>query len=272
MVARGKEIGVIQLLNKQSGERFDQDDKTLLNAFAAQSAISIRNAQLYQDLRDERDRLVAVEEDVRKRLARDLHDGPTQLVAAIQMNLQFVRMLLEKEPEEADVEIIRVTQVADQAMRQLRTMLFDLRPVILETKGLVPALEAYSGRLTETEKFTVHLEVKGEIPRLSKQAESAVFAVVQEAIGNAKKHAYASNMWIELLLKDNMLETRVQDDGRGFDTGKALSKSEAQGSLGLTNMYERAEMVQGRLALSSREGKGATVQLAVPLKPNLPRA
>ncbi|MBN1580363.1 MAG: GAF domain-containing sensor histidine kinase [Anaerolineae bacterium] len=272
MVARGKEIGVIQILNKQSGERFDQDDKTLLNAFASQSAISIRNAQLYQDLRDERDKLVVVEEDVRKRLARDLHDGPTQLVAAIQMNLQFVRMLLEKEPEKADAEIVQVMQVAEQAMRQLRTMLFDLRPVILETKGLVPALEAYSGRLTETETFTVHLKIEDEIPRLSKQAESAVFAVIQEAIGNAKKHAHASNMWIALQLKDRMLETSVQDDGRGFDTGKALSKSESQGSLGLTNMYERAEMVQGKLSFVSQEGSGATVRLVLPLEPNMPEA
>jgi signal transduction histidine kinase len=269
MVARGKGIGVIQILNKQSGERFDQDDKTLLEAFASQSAISIRNAQLYQDLREERDKLVAVEEDVRKRLARDLHDGPTQLVAAIQMNLQFVRLLLEKEPEKADSEIVQVSQVAEQAMRQLRTMLFNLRPVILETKGLVPALEAYSGRLTETEKFTVHLEVEGEIPRLSKQVESAIFAVIQEAVRNAKKHAYANYIWVTLQLKEAHLNVSVRDDGRGFDTGRALSKSEAQGSLGLTNMYERAEMVQGKLSFSSQEGKGATVCLVVPLEPDL---
>ena len=156
-------------------------------------------------------------------------------------------------------------------MRQLRTMLFDLRPVILETKGLVPALEAYSSRLTETEKFTVHLDVKGEIPRLSKQAESAIFAVIQEAIGNAKKHAHASNMWIVLQHKTEAVDISVRDDGRGFDTGKALSKSESQGSLGLTNMYERAEMVQGKLGFASQENKGATVRLVVPLGPNLPQ-
>lgn len=270
MVVRGQGIGVIQILNKQSGERFDQDDKMLLDAFASQSAVSIRNAQLYQDLRDERDKLVAVEEDVRKRLARDLHDGPTQLVAAIQMNLQFVRLLLEKEPAKAYAEIGEVMQVAEQAMRQLRTMLFDLRPVILETKGLVPALEAYSSRLTETEKFAVHLAVGGEIPRLCRQAESAIFAVVQEAVGNAKKHARAKQIRIGLQSTDKTLDICVVDDGRGFDTSKALAKSASQGSLGLINMYERAEIVQGKLVFSSQEGKGATVQLVLPLEPNLP--
>ena len=272
MVVRGQRIGVIQILNKQSGERFDQDDKTLLDVFASQSAVSIRNAQLYQDLRDERDKLVMVEEDVRKRLARDLHDGPTQLVAAIQMNLQFVRMLMEKEPGKAYAEIGEVMQVAEQAMRQLRTMLFDLRPVILETKGLVPALETYSNRLTETEKFAVHFTVEDEIPRLSRQAESAVFAVVQEAVGNAKKHAHASNIWIVVQSKGKALDISVEDDGCGFDTSKALSQSASQGSLGLINMYERAEIVQGKLDFSSQEGKGATVLLVLPLEPNLPQA
>ena len=269
MIARGEAIGVIQVLNKKSGEYFDDSDKTLLNAFASQSAIAIRNAQLYQDLRDERDKLVAVEEDVRKRLARDLHDGPTQLVAAILMNLQFIRMLFKREPDEADAEIENAMAVASQAMRQLRTMLFDLRPVILETQGLVPALRAYSKRLTETEKFAVHLEVDGEIPRLSKAAESALFAVIQEAIGNAKKYAQADNMWIVLKRDAGKLWVSIRDDGVGFDTGAALKKSETQGSLGLTNMYERAEMVLAKLTLSSRTGRGTTVRLALPIQPNL---
>ena len=223
LVNRGQSIGVLQVINKRTGEYFDASDKELLTALAAQSAIAIRNAQLYQDLREERDRLVALEEDVRKDIARDLHDGPTQLVAAIRMNLDFMRMLLQREPEKVNAEVSRMSSLADRAIRQLRTMLFNLRPVILETKGLLPALEAYSSRMSETEDFAVHLVVQGEVPPLSRQADSAIFAVVQEAVNNAKKHAEANNIWITIRRTHNALEVGVRDDGLGFDTNATLS-------------------------------------------------
>jgi signal transduction histidine kinase len=268
MINRGKAIGVLQILNKQNGERFGESDKELLIVLAAQSAIAIRNAQLYQDLREERDRLVALEEDVRKRLARELHDGPTQIVAAVMMDLQFVRRLMEREPEKVDAELDEIYALAGQAMRQLRTMLFDLRPVILETKGLIPALEAYSSRLTETERFTVHLQVNGQIPRLDKQAESAIFAVVQEAISNAKKHTQADNMWIAVAQQDDVLSVSVRDDGEGFDPDKVLDNYESRGSLGMINMRERAEMIHGSFALTSAVGQGTTVRLIAPISLN----
>ncbi len=270
LMVRGKAIGALQILNKRSGESFDESDKELLIALAAQSAIAIRNAQLYRDLREERDRLVALEEDLRKGLARDLHDGPTQLVAAIIMNVEFVQMLLERDPERVNAELEEIAKLARRAMRQLRTMLFDLRPVILETKGLIPALEAYSKRLTETERFTVHLQVEGEVPRLSKQAESAIFAVVQEAIGNAKKHAQADNMWINVRRQDDTLHIAVRDDGVGFDVSAVQGNYESRGSLGMINMRERAEMIGGTLSIHSKIGKGTTVFLVLPISPNLP--
>jgi signal transduction histidine kinase len=269
LVNRGQGIGVLQVLNKRTGEYFDESDKELLTALAAQSAIAIRNAQLYQDLREERDRLVALEEDVRKDIARDLHDGPTQLVAAIRMNLDFMRMLLQREPEKVNNEVSRMSSLADRAIRQLRTMLFNLRPVILETKGLLPALEAYSGRMSETEEFTVHLVVQGEVPPLSRQADSAIFAVVQEAVNNAKKHAQATNIWIAIRRTHHALEVSVRDDGVGFDTSATLSDYESRGSLGMINMRERAEMLQGTFSLRSAVGKGTLARLQLPLEPNL---
>jgi signal transduction histidine kinase len=272
MINRGEAIGVLQILNKRNGERFDRSDEELLIVLAAQSAVAIRNAQLYQELRDERDRIVVIEEDVRKRLARDLHDGPTQLVAAIIMNMQFIRRLMEREPERVDAELDEMMNLAEQAMRQLRTMLFDLRPVILEAKGLIPALEAYSSRLTETEQFTVYLEVEGEIPRLTRQAESAIFAVVQEAITNAKKHAEADHMWIQVHRRQDSLHISVRDDGGGFDVAELMANYASQGSLGMINMRERAEMIHSDLKLESTIGQGSTVHLTVPMPPNLPVA
>jgi signal transduction histidine kinase len=269
LLDRGKAIGVLQILNKPTGERFDGSDKELLVALAAQSAIAIRNAQLYRDLREERDRLVALEEDVRKRLARKLHDGPTQLVAAIAMNLEFIHILLEHDPAKVSAEIDEAVSLAERAMHQLRTMLFNLRPVILETKGLLPALEAYASRMTETEDFTVHLVVDGKVPRLNRQAESAIFAVVQEAVNNVKKHTRAANIWITLHHQRESLDVRVRDDGEGFDVSEKLSNYESRGSLGMINMRERAEMIQGTFSLQSTVGQGTTARIVAPLAPNL---
>ncbi len=268
MTVQGKPVGVLEVLNKRSGEHFGQTDTELLLTFAAQSAIAIRNAQLYQELLEERDRIVAVEEDVRKELARDLHDGPTQIVAAIMMNLQFVHKLMEREPGRVDAELNATDALAERAMHQLRTMLFDLRPVILETSGLVPALEAYSSRLTETERFAVHLQVEGEVPPLSKQARSAAFAVVQEAVVNVRKHAEAENIWVHVSCADDALRITVRDDGSGFDVASAKDSSASRGSMGMINMHERAEMIHGSFSIHSEAGKGTTVQLVAPISLN----
>jgi signal transduction histidine kinase len=269
LIDRGQAFGVLQILNKRDGERFDDSDKELLLALAAQSAVAVRNSQLYQELREERDRLITVEEDVRKRLARDLHDGPTQLVAAVMMRLQFIYKLMERAPDQVDAELHEAEALAERAMRQLRTMLFELRPVILETKGLIAALEAYSSRLSETERFDVHLSVEGEVPRLRRQAEAAIFAVVQEAIGNAKKHTEAKNMWIEVREAEDKLEVSVRDDGHGFEVDTTLQASEERGSLGMIHMRESAELLRGTLTLQSAVGQGTIVCLFVPLAPNL---
>lgn len=269
LIDRGQAFGVLQILNKRGGERFDDSDKELLLALAAQSAVAVRNSQLYQELRGERDRLITVEEDVRKRLARDLHDGPTQLVAAVMMRLQFVYKLMERAPDQVEAELHETEALAERAMRQLRTMLFELRPVILETKGLIAALEAYSSRLSETERFDVHLSVQGEVPHLRRQAEAAIFAVVQEAIGNAKKHTEAGNMWIEVRATEDKLEVSVRDDGRGFDVDQTLQASEERGSLGMIHMRESAELLQGTLTLQSAIGQGTIVCLSLPLAPHL---
>jgi signal transduction histidine kinase len=272
MIVRGKPIGVIQVLNKQDDECFDETDKALLLTFAAQSAIALRNAQLYQGLREERDRLVIVEEDVRRELARDLHDGPAQLVAAIAMNLQFIRKMIDSEPDQLRAELVEMEGLAKDAMRQLRNMLFDLRPVLLETKGLIPALRAYSQRATETERFAVHFQTCGELPSLSNQASSAVFAIVQEAVSNARKHAHAANIWLDVECMADVLQVTVRDDGKGFEPNEIQASYGLSDTMGMINMRERAAMIEATFSVESEAGRGTTVRLAVPLLPNLKKA
>ena len=267
LIVKAEPIGVVQVLNKAEGQRFDEDDLSLLTSFAAQSAIAIENTRLYQDLRRERDRLIAVEDEVRKRLARELHDGPTQLLAVLISNINFIGSLQVVEPDKVEDELNALLPVAQKALRQLRTLLFDLRPVILETQGLVPALQQYVERQQEMDELIYSLQIDRFAGRLTSPAERAVFGIVQEAVGNVRKHAAAEHVWISIAERDGELRVAVRDDGVGFDIEQLNAEYDQRGSLGLLNMRERAESIGGTLSLQSAPGAGSTITLVALLPP-----
>ncbi|MBN1218388.1 MAG: GAF domain-containing sensor histidine kinase [Anaerolineae bacterium] len=271
MISRNRLIGVLEVLHSTPGRYFGELDQQLLTTFANQAAIAIENARLYESLKRERDHLVVVEDEIHKRLARDLHDGPTQLLASIVMSLNFAKELMNRAPELVPEEIDESAAVAERALKQLRTLLFDLRPVILETQGLFPALELYAERLQETEQLNVVLTTTHEFARLSSRAEVAIFAVIQEAVNNARKYAYASR--IDLILdpdEDNdILTVSIKDNGVGFDVQTVKGRYDERGSLGMINMQERADGVNGTFKIRSEVGKGTEVTLSLPLSENL---
>jgi signal transduction histidine kinase len=267
LVARGTRIGVVQILNKAQGRSFDDDDLDLLTSFAAQSASALENARLYQELKREHDRILSIEEDIRRRLVRDLHDGPAQLLASILIGLEFIGKLLQAEPERVPQELGNLQPLCRKALRQVRTLLFDLRPVILESQGLVPALQSYVQQQQGLEHLSYHLQVSGFSGRLVTPAERAIFSIVQEAVGNVRKHAQAQNVWIAVAEQDDRLHVGVRDDGQGFDVARVNTEYDQRGSLGLLNMRERAEAIGGRLTIRSRSGEGTIVALTAPLAP-----
>ncbi len=258
-------IGVIEVINKKSGERFDEHDQELLLAFAAQSAVAIENARLYQQIVAERDRILAVEEQVRHELARELHDGPSQILASIIMGLKFLHQVIDREPERAEAELIELERETNLALHQVRDMLFDLRPVALETQGLGAALQVYVERQSETKGLEFHLETHSFNRRFAPMVEAALFSIVQEAVSNAQKHAHAKNIWIKLQPTEDELVITVHDDGRGFDVSQVEGAYAQRGNLGLLNMKERSEIANAKLAIESKRGKGTTVTLKLKL-------
>ncbi len=271
LIHKGNPIGVIEILNKKSGELFNEDDKELLMAFAAQSAVVIENARLYQQVVAERDRILVVEDQVRRELARDLHDGPAQLLSAITMGLRFIKEVIARQPERTETELAQLEQMTTRALHQVRSMLFDLRPVVLETKGLGAALEMYAEHQRENIGLHVHLDTHSFTARFPFRVEAAVFSIIQEAVGNTKKHAQAKNVWITARQSEDKLTIDVQDDGRGFDVAHAEETYAQRGSLGLLNMKERAELANGKLTIASETGKGTLVTLTLPLTGALTR-
>ncbi len=244
-------IGVLQALNKRSGRGFDSEDLSLMVTTANQAAIAIENARLYESLRDERDRIIQAQENVRRQVARNLHDGTVQFLSAISMGIDHLERLLELKPEAARSELEALRDLTRQATQQARLALFELRPLILETQGLVPALEAYVQQLQGSEDFGIHLEAPRSFPNLEGSVAATIFAIVQEAVNNTKKHATARDVWLRLSTEDGWLKVVIEDDGKGFDAEAVEREYDRRGSIGLLSMRERADLIDGHLTIES---------------------
>ena len=268
ILIRGKTVGVLGAVNKRSEGGFDSEDLSLMITTANQAAIAIENNQLYQSLRDEQERIIRAQENVRRQVARNLHDGTVQFLSAISMGIDHLEQLLERKPKAAKSELQALRKLTLQATQQARLAIFELRPLILETQGLIPALEAYVQQLQDHEEFQVHLETHDALPHLNSSVATTVFSIIQEAVTNSKKHAAPTAMWLRLSLDDDWLQVVVQDNGTGFDFEAVEQNYDRKGSIGLLSMKERAELIGGRLEIrSSTEspGAGTEVILGVPL-------
>jgi signal transduction histidine kinase len=265
---KGKTIGILEVLNKFSADGFDEEDLRLMLTLATQAAIAIENARLYQNLWEERDRIIQAQEDVRKELSRKLHDGTVQFLAAIAMDVEHIGRLLELKPEAVLAELDALRKLVHQATREARMVLFELRPVILESQGLVPALRSYVNQLQDSDELIIHLDVGNFDSQLDPKVAGTIFSIVQEAINNVKRHAQASNVWLNLSVDRDQLVVGIKDDGQGFDVKTVERDYDQRGSFGLLNMHERAELIDGFLVIESSQiepERGTVVTLRVPL-------
>ncbi|MBN1260928.1 MAG: GAF domain-containing protein [Anaerolineae bacterium] len=243
------------------------DFRDLLEAVCNQAVMALQNARLYQNLMEEKERVVAVEEDERKKLARDLHDGPTQTIAAVAMRLNYIRMLIDQQPDEAMRELEQLEELTRKTTKEIRQMLFRLRPLILETQGLVAALEQYIAKLAETDPLQIHLEAQANADTfIDKESQGALFYMVEEAITNARKHARATDLWVRIYQRGMSMIAEIEDNGRGFDVAAIEENYDQRGSLGLLNLRERAVLVKGKTVIQSTPGEGTKVTIAVPRK------
>jgi signal transduction histidine kinase len=239
-----------------------------LTALANYAIIALHNAQLIFDLKEERNKLISKEEEVRRQLARDLHDGPAQALAAITMNVEFIKRLLERDPDRVIDELDKLSALAKRTTYEVRTMLFELRPLVLETQGLQVTLEQYLERFksnANSAQIVLETHDAGDV-HLDTKTEGTLFNIIQEAVNNALKHAKAKHIYVRLRRDGRNLVTLVQDDGVGFDTQAVLRSYEQRGSFGLLNIDERARLVGGSAEIQSTPGQGTTVTIIVPIE------
>jgi signal transduction histidine kinase len=270
--------GVIIVWSHQPNA-FTERHLRLLSALGAQAAAVLRNTwprrtgdACLESLPVEREQTIEDGKRARRALARDLHDGPIQLVSALAMRLDFCRKVLEKDPTLLPEQITRMQELAERAIYQMRTMLFELRPVVLETQGLGAALRVLVERRQEvvkTPRLSFDLEThrpSGEMTRQDTRTEVAIFAIVQEAVNNALRHAQAGHIEVRLKETPTAIYITVVDDGKGFDMDTVIRSYEGQGSLGMISIRERAELIGGKLDIESVLNQGTRITVSVPIK------
>lgn len=253
------------VIGTDTAVHFDRDHIDLFKAVGDQAVIALQNAQLYQRLEAEKQRLIEADEEARKELARDLHDGPTQSIAAIAMRMGFARTMIDQDPARAKEELLKVEALAKRTSAEIRGMLFTLRPLVLEAQGLGAAVDALLRRYSESDGIEMHLIGAEHGSLLSKRAQVVAFAIIEEALNNARKYSKATVIEVRMWQTDGLFAAAIRDNGVGFDTYDISRDYSTRGSLGMVNMRERAERIDGSLRVESSPDVGTTVTLVVPL-------
>ncbi len=216
-------------------------------------------------LRDQLSQVVKAQEQERVRVARELHDQAGQAITALKFGLARVQKLTTS--PEAAAELDRLVALAAETGHQVASLARDLRPAVLDDLGLIPALRTYTHEFTDRIGVPVALDVAGSIPRISTDAETAIFRVVQEALTNVAKHAHARHVWLQVSLQGGELRVVVRDDGRGFDPRAKVDVGRSSG-LGLAGIEERVRLLDGTFELTSEVGKGTSILVSIPVPRN----
>ncbi|MEZ4516109.1 MAG: GAF domain-containing sensor histidine kinase [Chloroflexota bacterium] len=253
------------VIGTDTAVQFDRDHFDLFESVGDQAVIALQNAQLYQRLEAEKQRLIDADEEARKELARDLHDGPTQTIAAMAMRINYARGLVDQDPERAKQELEKIESLVKKTSAEIRGMLFTLRPLVLETQGLGAAVDSLLKRYSETDGIEMRLIGAENGALLSKSAQSVVFPIIEEALNNARKYSRASLIEVRFWRANDLFAASVFDNGIGFDTYDVNRDYSTRGSLGMVNMRERAERINGSLRVESTPDSGTTVTLVVPI-------
>jgi two-component system, NarL family, sensor histidine kinase DegS len=207
-------------------------------------------------------KIIEAQEDERKRLSREIHDGPAQMMANVMMRSDLIeRVYKERGADEAIREIKSMKTMVRSALYEVRRIIYDLRPMALDDLGLVPTLKKYLQTIEEYHKTTrIQFTNIGEDKRLPSKYEVALFRMTQESVQNALKHAQATIIQVKLEIKCDHVMVVIKDDGKGFDINEKKPES-----FGLLGIKERVELLEGELSIHSKIGTGTLVIIQIPL-------
>ncbi|MGD9093306.1 MAG: GAF domain-containing sensor histidine kinase [Anaerolineales bacterium] len=244
-------IGVIDVVNKPDG--FTEEDIRIISLFADQAAIAIENTRLHQQA----EQLAVVEE--RQRLARELHDSVTQSLYSVTLYADATRMALEADNMGvASENLNELHNMAREAMLDMRLLIFELHPPILEKEGLVAAIQTRLESVEARSGVKADFTVEGE-RRLPLYIEAELYRIAQEALNNVVKHAKAEFVGIDFQFHENYFRMKIWDNGVGFDPTSAAQS----GGIGLRGIEERVQSINGKFFVDSSLGSGTSIIVEV---------
>ncbi|NLG69671.1 MAG: sensor histidine kinase [Firmicutes bacterium] len=210
-------------------------------------------------------RVIAAQEEERRRLARELHDSTAQGLASIAVELELSERMMDAGTDSVRRQMARLRSLVKETLTELRHVIFDLRPMVLDELGLVSAVRRYADYISTLGGPPVEVVVHGVERRFDPPLEVAAFRVVQEAVANARRHGAPSRIAVHLEIGDSFLQLTVKDDGRGFEPEEAYRRARERGSIGLISMEERVKLFGGRFSIQSAPGMGTRVSARFPL-------
>ena len=253
VVHQGEELGALEV-TMPANDPLDPGREKLVRDLAAQAGPVLRNVRLIEDLRASRQRLVAAQDEERRKIERNLHDGAQQQLVALAVQLKLLEQTAGKDADRDKQLAAKLGSQANAALEDLRDLARGIYPPLLADKGLAAALEAQS------RKAAVPTEVDADgIARYPREIESTIYFCVLEALNNVAKYAHATSARITLAQHDGHLTFEVRDDGDGFDADAT------RGGTGLQGMADRLDAVGGSLTVMSTPGDGAVVGGRVPI-------
>jgi signal transduction histidine kinase len=246
--------GAIALYNHAARE-FTEEELLLASTFGDQVALALENAQLREQVRE----AAAVTE--RSRLARELHDSVTQQLYSMNLYAEAAaRLLIGGEARQAAEHLRELRDTAQEALREMRLLIFELRPLALEKTGLATALQTRLDSVESRGGINAELVVTGT-EHLTSRVQQELYHIAQEALNNALKHSNARRVLVRVSFLEDSTCLEIRDDGVGF----AADQTNNKGGLGLSGMKERAMRIGAKLQVESETGKGTTIAVQVPM-------
>lgn len=209
--------------------------------------------------------IIAAQEEERKKLSREIHDGPAQIMANVLMRADLIeKTYRERGIDSAIKEISELKKTVREALSEVRRIIYDLRPMALDDLGIVPTLKKYLSTIMEYNKgVDIHFQSLNNETRLPSNYEVAIFRLVQECVNNSVKHGNPTDIWVKLEWNLNNLNVIVKDNGSGFDL-----ESKREQSFGIIGMRERVEILKGSMDIKTKIGNGTVVMFKIPYPNN----